>query len=162
MTAIMMTSLNYTEFKKEFEERFMVLDKTEMIGTAINAKLNDVFEWIEQKVKHGYRQLPTNEEIELWAMRTYKEYEEAGWFEPLKIGAMRMRDLVVSNSNTEKKPEDLDEENEVMDAKTIKEILKLCTALHDNPNTWIEEAGGVDLVRIKLEDILITLKEKKK
>ena len=49
-----------------------------------------------------------------------------------------------------------------MDAKTIKEILKLCTALHDNPNTWIEEAGGVDLVRIKLEDILITLEEKKK
>ena len=53
-------------------------------------------------------------------------------------------------------------DNEDMDVKTVEEILKLCKALHDNPNTWREEAGGVDLVRIKLEDILITLEEKKK
>ena len=51
---------------------------------------------------------------------------------------------------------------EDMDVKTVEEILKLCTALYDNPNTWREEADGVDLVRIKLEDILITLGEKKK
>ena len=144
----------------------MVTDRAEMIGTAVNAKLNDVFEWIEQKVKHDYSQLPTNEEIELWAMKTYKEHEDSRWFEPLILAATWMRDLVVSNRSVEKKPEDLGDkictDNEDMDVKTVEEILKLCTALHDNPNTWIEEAGGVDLVRIKLEDILITLKEKKK
>ena len=159
-------AMDLDKLKEEYEKCFMVLDKTEMKGTAVNAKLNDVFEWIEQKVKHDYSQLPTNEEIELWAMRTYKEYEEARWFEPLKIGAMGMRDLIALNSNVEKKPEDLGDkictDNEDMDVKTVEEILKLCTALHDNPNTWHEEAGGVDLVRIKLEDILITLKEKKK
>uniref|UniRef100_A0A6H2A1K3 Uncharacterized protein n=1 Tax=viral metagenome TaxID=1070528 RepID=A0A6H2A1K3_9ZZZZ len=158
--------MNLDKLKEEYEKCFMVTDKTEMIGTAVNAKLNDVFEWIEQNVKHDYNKLPTNEEIELWALETYKEYEDSRWFEPLKIGAMRMRDLVMSNSNVEKKPEDLGDkictDNEDMDVKTVKEIIKLCTALHDNPNTWREEAGGVDLVRIKLEDILITLEEKKK
>ena len=153
MTAIMMTSLNYTEFKKEFEERFMVLDKTEMKGTAINAKLKEVFEWIEQNVKHVKQPLPTNEEIELWAMRTYKEYEDSRWFEPLKIGAMWMRDLVVSNSNITKGE---------MDIHTVEEIIKLCTVLHDSPDAGIEEASGIDLVRMQLEDVLQTLKEKKK
>ena len=143
----------------------MVLDRVEMVGTAVNAKLNDIFEWIEQKVKHAYSQLPTNEEIELWALETYKEYEDSRWFEPLKLGATWMREIIRLKSSVEKKPEDLGDkictDNENMDVKTVEEILKLCTALHDNPNTWIEEAGGVDLVRIKLEDILITLKGKK-
>lgn len=79
-----------------------------MKGTAVNAKLNDVFEWMEQKVKHVKQPLPT------------------------------------------------------MDIYTVKEIIKLCTVLHDNPNTRIEEASGIDLVRMQLEDVLITLKEKKK
>uniref|UniRef100_A0A6H2A6A2 Uncharacterized protein n=1 Tax=viral metagenome TaxID=1070528 RepID=A0A6H2A6A2_9ZZZZ len=87
---------NFADLKKEYEECFMVLDRVEMVGTAVNAKLNDVFEWIEQNVKHDYSRLPTNEEIELWALETYKEYEDSRWFEPLKIGAMWMRGLVVS------------------------------------------------------------------
>jgi len=147
------SQLNLAELKKEFEKLFMVTDRTEMIGTAVNAKLNDIFKWIEQKVKHDYSQLPTNEEIELWAMRTYKEYEEARWFEPLKIGAMWMRDLVMSNSNIPKG---------AMDINTVKEIIKLCTVLHDSPDAGIEEASGIDLVRMQLEDVLIKLKEKKK
>ena len=70
-------SMAEVKLKGEYEKLFMVTDKTEMIGTAVNAKLNDVFEWIEQKVKPDYSQLPTNEEIELWAMRTYKDYEDS-------------------------------------------------------------------------------------
>ena len=139
--------------KKEFEELFMVTNKTEMIGTAINAKLNDIFEWVEQKVKHDYSQLPTNEEIELWAMKTYKEHEDSRWFEPLKFGAIWMRDWIASNSSIHKGE---------MDINTVKEIIKLCTVLHDSPDSGIEEASGIDLVRMQLEDILITLKEKKK
>jgi len=102
------SQLNLAELKKEFEKLFMVTDRTEMKGTAVNAKLNDVFEWMEQKVKHVKQPLPT------------------------------------------------------MDIYTVKEIIKLCTVLHDNPNTRIEEASGIDLVRMQLEDVLITLKEKKK
>ena len=188
------------ELKKEFEKLFMVTDKTEMIGTAVNAKLNDVFEWIEQKVKHVKQPLPTNEEIELWAMRTYKEYEDSRWFEPLILAATWMRDLVMSNSSVEKKPEDLGDKicdycllekkgvysvpggykagcegshcdeayenystnNEDMDIHTIEEIIKLCTVLHDSPDSGIEEASGIDLVRMQLEDILQTLKRNKK
>ena len=103
--------LNFIELKEEYEKLFMVTDKTEMIGTAINAKLNDVFEWIEQKVKHDYRQLPTNEEIETWAFETYKRHENSRWFEPLKMGAMWMRDIVVSNSNMPNKK--IQKENEM-------------------------------------------------
>ena len=144
---------NKTGLQKEFEELFMVTDRTEMKGTAVNAKLKQAWEWIEQKVKHDYNQLPTNEEIELWAMRTYKEYEDSRWFEPLKLGATWMRDLVMSNSNIPKGE---------MDIHTVKEIIKLCTVLHDSPDSGIEEASGIDLVRMQLEDVLQTLKEKKK
>ena len=49
-----------------------------------------------------------------------------------------------------------------MDINTVKEIIKLCTVLHDSPDAGIEEASGIDLVRMQLEDVLITLKEKKK
>ena len=92
-------AIDLDKLKEEYEKCFMVLDKTEMKGTAVNAKLNDVFEWIEQKVKHDYSRLPTNEEIELWAMKTYKEHEDSRWFEPLILAATWMRDLVMSNSN---------------------------------------------------------------
>ena len=146
-------AMNLDRLKEEYEKLFMVTDRTEMKGTAVNAKLNDVFEWIEQNVKHDYNKLPTNEEIELWALETYKEYEDSRWFEPLKIGAMRMRDLVMSNSNIPKG---------AMDINTVKEIIKLCTVLHDSPDSGIEEASGIDLVRMQLEDILQTLKRNKK
>ena len=49
-----------------------------------------------------------------------------------------------------------------MDIHTVKEIIKLCIVLHDSPDSGIEEASGIDLVRMQLEDVLQTLKEKKK
>ena len=97
--------------------------------------------------------MPTNEEIELWAMKTYKEHEDSRWFEPLKIGATWMREIVILNSNKHKGE---------MDIHTVKEIIKLCTVLHDSPDSGIEEASGIDLVRMQLEDILQTLKRNKK
>jgi len=113
-----------TLLKEEYEKLFMVLDRTEMKGTAVNAKLKQAWEWIELRVKlnlaelkkeYAYSQLPTNEE----------------------------------------------NDNEDMDVKTVEEILKLCTVLHDSPDSGIEEASGIDLVRMQLEDILITLGEKR-
>ena len=37
--------------RREFEEQFLVMDRVEMSGIAINGKLNNVWSWIVEKFK---------------------------------------------------------------------------------------------------------------